>query len=835
MLWAVPARRTWSDVQLKDGSVVSVMLVGDEFCHWYVDRENRPLVIEDGEIRYLTASEIASRRTRSARKLERIAKHRAERLAKARPAFDLSGASNGRQRSIEDAKRPYSGEKRGLVILANYADKSMVTANASAAFNDMFNKVGYNKFNHVGSVHDYFYDQSYGQFSLQFDVVGPVTVSRNMSYYGQNDKDDDDMYPCKFVAEAVTLADKAGTDFSKYDWDGDGEVDMVLVIYAGYGEASTGADKNTIWPHEWMLSEGALCGDGNGPVTFDGVKIDTYAVVCELYGISGTTISGIGTACHEFAHSLGYPDLYNTNYDGGGGMSVWDLMHSGNYNGPNDRCEVPAGFSAYERWMGGWLEPEELSEPCFVTDLPALCDSPRAYIIYNNSNRNEAYILENRQAKKWDSMIGGANCHGMLISHIDYDEKAWVDNTVNDDKYHQRVTYFPADNSFGSWYDSYGMYTTTHSQTAGDPFPGTQRKTAFTDTTLPAATLYNAAPDGRKFMGKPITDIVESADGTISFTFMGGIKVPSVPEVPDTVEVNKDGFAASWDAADYADTYSLRVYKFEPSAIAKSCVLSEDCSGFSGTPTGSDYNLPLDNVLDRYTNATGWTGSRIYSGEKRIKIGTSALKGVLRTPLLSAPTTGSVTVYADILAYSLNEQTVNVLAKSADGKTTYASQSVNVPASSTQRQYSLVNMSGIKGDYRLEFEGNKRCYFYDIRVYDGTYSASDMEVSYAPERSVRETMHNDTLFVDGITATSYVVTGLAPDLYRYQVKGVNDKGESAWSKPVTVKVLPTGITEITADAAERQSGIYNINGQRVKSVAYKPGIYIVGRKKVVVQ
>lgn len=77
-------------------------------------------------------------------------------------------------------------------------------------------------------------------------------------------------------------------------------------------------------------------------LTLDGVKINSYACSAEL---SNTGIDGIGTICHEFSHCLGYPDLYDTDYTGNFGMSSFDLMDYGGYNG-DGFC--PAGYTAYE-------------------------------------------------------------------------------------------------------------------------------------------------------------------------------------------------------------------------------------------------------------------------------------------------------------------------------------------------------------------------------------------------------------------------------------------------------------------------------------------------------
>ncbi len=221
----------------------------------------------------------------------------------------------------------YIGEKRGLVILVNFADLAMVSETAQADFDAQFNEEGYSKSGHVGSVSDYFYEQSYEQFRLRFDVVGPITVSQDMAYYGGNDGGSDQAV-CTLVIEACKMVDEL-VDFSDYDWDGDNEVDQVFLIYAGYGENFTGVSEDAIWPHEWDLSSGKSYGDGTGALTLDGVKIDTYAMSCELYGKSGDQMDGIGMACHEFAHCLGYPDFYDTSYKGGWGMQAGDLMDSG--------------------------------------------------------------------------------------------------------------------------------------------------------------------------------------------------------------------------------------------------------------------------------------------------------------------------------------------------------------------------------------------------------------------------------------------------------------------------------------------------------------------------
>lgn len=187
-------------------------------------------------------------------------------------------------------------------------------------------------------------------------------------------------------------------------------------------------------------------------------------------------------------------------------MNYWSLLDYGCYCGDGYK---PCGYTSYERWASGWLEPTELNDSTAVKDMQPLVNSPEAYVVYNDKNANELYLLENRQYLKSDYEIYG---HGLLVLHVDYDEYTWWTNQVNTTADHQRCTIIAADNS-------YSTYTL-----GGDPFPGTSNVTSLTDETTPAATLYNTNTDGKKFMHKPITNISESSDGLISFDFMGGEK-----------------------------------------------------------------------------------------------------------------------------------------------------------------------------------------------------------------------------------------------------------------------------------------------------------------------
>ena len=492
-IYAVPAKpgqvRT---LTLADGTTVKAVLVGDEHGHYWLGENGKAYQGGDNGTFYEVAKSDVEQKAKARRNAANA--QRAKRLAPRRVGEVGS----------------YTGKKKGIIILVNFSDNTkFATANNQALYKRIANEENFSYGNFKGSMRDYFLSQSEGQFELDFDVAGPYTVSQSCSYYGANDSQGNDKYPAKMVIEALKKAD-ADVNFADYDWDGDKEVEQVYVVYAGKGEADGGAT-TTIWPHEWTLSSAAYYGDGAGPQTLDGVRIDTYACGSELNGDG--VICGIGTMCHEFSHCLGYPDFYDTDYSGGQGMGNWDLMDSGSYNGDGYQ---PAGYTSYERWVAGWKTPIELTATKAVTGMKALSDGGESYIIYNTGNSNEYYLLENRQFSGWDASLPG---EGLLILHVDYSASAWSDNTPNDDPSHQRMTWIAADNKY-QYVTSQGTKYYTFDGMTNDTYPyGTVN--SFSASTTPAAKWINANNEGSYYMQQSVNNITQYSDGTIAFNFKG--------------------------------------------------------------------------------------------------------------------------------------------------------------------------------------------------------------------------------------------------------------------------------------------------------------------------
>ncbi len=552
---AIPAlKRTFSFKQ-PDRTSITLTTYGDEYLHFFITTDGIPVFETEKGVCYcdiinneLKITEIIAHEPSQRTNQELSLVNKKKTLLyflqglhqqKKDEANSKRIKRNYTTRSIGHPQ-PYIGKKKGLVILVNFENLSMISPNANQEFNNLFNQEGYSKNDCIGSVHDYFFDQSYGKFNLNFDVIGPVTLSKKYGYYGGNSEIyGQDRNAREMITEACLLI-KEKVNFKDYDWNGDGEVDLVFVIYAGYGEHA-GAPSNTIWPHESNL--------GKDAITIDGVKINTYACSSELVGNVGNIITGIGTPCHEFSHCLGLPDLYDTDYSGAFGMSFWDVMNSGSHSGPKMNGEVPYGYSAYERWFAGWLEPSPINTTQSIAKLQNLEEIPEAYIIYNQGNPNEYYLIENHQPTKWFKYVAKfTNMHGMMITHVDYDPQAWETNSVNPNKMHQRMSIIPADNSYGE----------DELEFSGDLYPGKGNVTWLTNDSHIETNgkLFNKNTDGTFNMNHYIGNISESTDGIISFDAIlkNDILIPSIKNITD---LDENGFTINWEAIPNADYYII--------------------------------------------------------------------------------------------------------------------------------------------------------------------------------------------------------------------------------------------------------------------------------------
>lgn len=472
------------NITLADGTVVKAELVGDEhLTYWRT---------ADGACyRQTPSAGVFSKVELSALQSEYDAVV-AQKAAREKAILE-SARTSMPVKKVEGSK--FQGKKKCLVILANFADTKFKPEHTLDLYKQIINGENYSDetLGFKGSVRDYFKAQSGGQFEIDFDVVGPVDLPKGYAGYGKNDASGRDqaalVYP--MVEDAVNLAKDQVTDWKQYDWDGDGLVEEVFVLYAGHGQAKYPQDPDLVWPHKSAID----------PMTVaDGVKVSVYACSSELGATEA--IDGIGAFCHEFSHCMGLKDHYDIN-GRGYGTGFWDIMCFGCYNG---NSFLPAEYNSYEKMFCGWKEPIVLNaEPQKIEGMKALAAGGDTYIFYNDGNENEYYMLENRQKAGWDAALPG---EGLIVLHVDYSKGAWEDNQVNYNAARQRMTVIPADNTLGS----------TDEDKAGDAWPY-QGNNSLTNYSRPACTVYNANTDGTGYMNKYLLNITQNADGTISFEY----------------------------------------------------------------------------------------------------------------------------------------------------------------------------------------------------------------------------------------------------------------------------------------------------------------------------
>lgn len=486
---AVPAKRGWQTRTQADGTQIEVQVLGDEFYHYMINRDGKQVREVNGM--YIEVGEAPTPAVAKARRAKGVAR---------------------RQR--KDVGVTPNLAPKGVVILVNFSNKSMQSGHTQATFDELCNSINCTVNDGYPSAGQYFADQSNGSYRPQFDVFGPVTLSRNVAYYGTDnpgDDEGDDQHATDAVVEGCILANEQfSINWADYDSDNDGYVDFVYVIYAGKGQADGGTSE-TIWPHNWSVTDAissGYCTYTSAQRTLGGKKIDNYAISGEL---SGSALGGIGTLCHEFGHVMGLPDLYDTSYGTNYNNSLtpndWNIMDGGSYNA-DGHC--PPNYDPWEKEFFGWLTPINLGNTGQNLTLYANgTENQQTYQINASGSyvgpttSGLRYYIENRQAVGWDAPLTG---HGLLIWKVNFRESAWTDNAPNNT------------NTSGSPLYTVVSATGTAIGWDGDndncpknTFPGTGKKTSWSGVS-----------------GKPLKNIAES-NGVVTLTYIDEPVTPVDP------------------------------------------------------------------------------------------------------------------------------------------------------------------------------------------------------------------------------------------------------------------------------------------------------------------
>ena len=490
--WAAKAESIPVQVRQADGSVITVILRGDEHINWYTTLDGVLLVQGADNNYYIGKVEksgnlIATQQlahealTRSQAERNLIAKQDKEKFfayvnkvaEESENAYDNSPLTRG---PIVDTGWngvpyfPHTGSPKALVILAEFKDTTFTIQDTKNVFTNYLMNEGhftdsrYGQNQNYKGVRGYFKDCSYGKFTPEFNVVGPVKLPREQTYYGEGDDNIEAL-----MEDACSAIDNI-VNFADYDANNDGMVDLVYVIYAGHS-ANYGGNKVTdIWPKS---------GTVNTTNTYDGKSIHRYGVSNELAGDENKTkgkekINGIGLFCHEFSHTLGLPDIYALNKEAKNqndqGMEFWDLMDGGTEVRGG---RVPTSYLAWEREVMGWMKIDELKDSCNIKNLKSIDNGGKAYKIVNPNDSNEYIVLQSIQKGPWyQGWRDGTYGKGLLAYRISYpSNKVNVFDFPNNVKGKPRVIPIPADGKILAADSAKGSITTYTQQLNGDLYP----------------------------------------------------------------------------------------------------------------------------------------------------------------------------------------------------------------------------------------------------------------------------------------------------------------------------------------------------------------------------
>ncbi len=535
---AVPAIPTPQKVTQPDGDELTVRIKGDEFYGYLTTVDGYTIVKnENGYYTYatlvndqVTPTKIIARdaNKRSASDniwLESIGKH-----LKSKTKVEEGNKLRNQRDNLPSLKAVNYNNFHGLVILVNFKDSQFTRSDVQEFYNRMINEENYTGFTNedgsanpygacTGSVRDYFYDNSNGMFVPQFDVVGPINVNYNVNQ-GLNQ--------ASSILLAAAKAANSQVDYSNYDIDNDGYVDLIYFIVADSPSSSDPSHPNHLWPHRGWF--------GGSFSTYDGKKFRDYACSAEYIGSKSYGIlDGIGTICHEFSHVLGLPDLYDTDEDNDastGGEAQhpgdWDLMAGGNYM---NNARTPVAYSLYDRYATGFANYQIIKSEGDYS-LNPICETGEGYILKTPQNK-EIFLIENRQkTSKWDAFAPG---HGMLVVRMDStNTSVWNSNDPNSDA--SRL-----------YYELLRAGGSNLLQSASDPFPGTYGVNMLGNDTRPNLLTYN------NYRNQFVLYNIHEEDGVVKFsvkqdgTFTTAVEdFEPMPATTSKNLTNVQGSLATW-------------------------------------------------------------------------------------------------------------------------------------------------------------------------------------------------------------------------------------------------------------------------------------------------
>ncbi|MBK8804494.1 MAG: M6 family metalloprotease domain-containing protein [Fibrobacteres bacterium] len=298
------------------------------------------------------------------------------------------------------AAAPVTKVLKILVVPMRYADQD------STYSSDTLSRVFSGPYPYV-TVNQYFAEQSGGQFQVDAKVIGwqklSLTKAQALALPERTRQ-------IRFRNEAAAAASQAGVKLSDYDFNGDGRMDGLMIMYAGKSSQESRISTDL----------------GNAVVTQSSLYDTTIGVLTVRQNVFISEVrndrpSNSGPIAHELSHVIGASDTYDadtTLYGKSGGLGYWDLMSSGShglgYNSayPNRQGAFkPTGMSTWVKDDLGFISPAWIDSPQEIRLKPG-----QAAKVWTDPYRSRQFLLlENRSRSGVDSILPGP---GLFVTRV---------------------------------------------------------------------------------------------------------------------------------------------------------------------------------------------------------------------------------------------------------------------------------------------------------------------------------------------------------------------------------------------------------------------------------
>lgn len=322
----------------------------------------------------------------------------------------LGGVPTPRALRLPEGTTTVPVEWHLLVVLVDFPDRA---GDRNAGGPAAWHRATFGAADQRRSLADYYRENSGGRLVITGTTTSWIRADSTYAYYvsaGAGNLGggvDPAAYPHNSQRLVEEIVGKLGAryDWSRYDNNGDGLVDGLLIVAAGDGADETApldlpANRARLLAHQFHTTM---------EVAVSGARVFDYAIVAAN--------ARLGVVAHEVGHLFGLIDLYQAGGfagpNGPFGLGDWSLMATGALL---DGGRAPCHLDAWSKARLGFTHPTRLDTPGAGTfRLPAASDSAAVLRLWGLPGENEYYLAEARFRRGFDAALPA---EGLLVYHV---------------------------------------------------------------------------------------------------------------------------------------------------------------------------------------------------------------------------------------------------------------------------------------------------------------------------------------------------------------------------------------------------------------------------------